>query len=287
MSIIDKFNSMALGKTTKIGLGLSDSEFQNLKILKASTQFLQQNFNSSQIYLFGNNISIVSLSNNPLYKKSKNNIILIKGKEPEKEIIEFLNNKTVNVIVRGSLSSSKFLENIKSRFSITEINRLALLETLDGFQFFFGPVGIDECNNYETKVGFIKKAIQVIKSLNITPKISVLSGGRTSDLGRNPSVDDTIKIANNVVDFFTNQDPDLDISHDEILIENAVKKESNLIIAPEGISGNLIYRVLVHLGGGKAHGAIYMGLDKVIIDTSRVGSLSEIQGALLLALALS
>ncbi len=278
---------MALGKATKIGLGLSDSEFQNLKILKASTQFLQQNFNSSQIYLFGNNISIVSLSNNPLYKKSKNNIILIKGKEPEKEIIEFLNNKTVNVIVRGSLSSSKFLENIKSRFGITEINRLALLETLDGFQFFFGPVGIDECNNYETKVGFIKKAIQVIKSLNITPKISVLSGGRTSDLGRNPSVDSTIKIANDVVDFFTNQDPDLDISHDEILIENAVKKESNLIIAPEGISGNLIYRVLVHLGGGKAHGAIYMGLDKVIIDTSRVGSLSEIQGALLLALALS
>jgi len=279
---------MALGKTTKIGLGLSDSEFQNLKILKASTQFLQQqNSIQSKIYLFGSNISIVSLSNNPLYKKSKNNIILIKGKEPEKEIIEFLNNKTVNVIVRGSLSSNKFLENIKSKFSITEINRLALLETLDGFQFFFGPVGIDECNNYETKVGFIKKAIQVIKSLNITPKISVLSGGRTSDLGRNPSVDDTIKIANDVVDFFTNQDPDLDISHDEILIENAIKKESNLIIAPEGISGNLIYRVLVHLGGGKAYGAIYMGLDKVIIDTSRVGSLSEIQGALLLALALS
>ena len=30
-----------------------------------------------------------------------------------------------------------------------------------------------------------------------------------------------------------------------------------------------------------------MGLEKIIIDTSRVGELSEIQGALLLALALS
>ncbi|MFX1345221.1 MAG: phosphotransacetylase, partial [Promethearchaeota archaeon] len=61
----------------------------------------------------------------------------------------------------------------------------------------------------------------------------------------------------------------------------------NIIIAPDGISGNLIYRTLVHLGGGKAYGAIYMNLEKVIIDTSRVGELSEIQGALLLALSLS
>jgi len=49
----------------------------------------------------------------------------------------------------------------------------------------------------------------------------------------------------------------------------------------------LIYRTLVHLGGGKAYGAIYMGLKKNIIDTSRVGEISEIQGALLLALALT
>ena len=81
--------------------------------------------------------------------------------------------------------------------------------------------------------------------------------------------------------------PNIHITHDEILIENAIANKSNLIIAPDGISGNLIYRTLVHLGGGKAYGAIYMGLEKIIIDTSRVGGLSEIQGALILALALS
>ena len=77
------------------------------------------------------------------------------------------------------------------------------------------------------------------------------------------------------------------ITHDEILIEKAIENKSNLIIAPDGISGNLIYRTLVHLGGGKAYGAIYMGLKHTIIDTSRVGDISEIHGALLLALALS
>ena len=123
--------------------------------------------------------------------------------------------------------------------------------------------------------------------LNIVPMISILSGGRKGDIGRNADVDLSIRNAEKTVAKLKERYPSLDISHDEILIENAVKNECNLIIAPNGISGNLIYRTLVHLGGGKAYGAIYMNLEKVIIDTSRVGELSEIQGAFLLALALS
>ncbi len=276
---------MAKGKRISIGIGLSDSEFHNLKILKASLQLSRQN--SSQIYLFGKNPSIFSLSNNPIYKKNKMGIVLIECKDPEREIVEFLNNRTINAIVRGSLSSSKFLENVKKILKIKKINRLALMETIDGFQFFYGPVGIDECNNFNDKIEFINKAIKVLKSLNITPKISVLSGGREGDLGRDVNVDKTIKMALHVVDYFKKEDPGLDIFHDEILIENAIEKESNLIIAPEGISGNLVYRTLVHLGGGKAYGAIYMGIDDLIVDTSRVGNINEISGAFLLALALS
>ncbi len=71
------------------------------------------------------------------------------------------------------------------------------------------------------------------------------------------------------------------------MIEKAIENKSNLILAPNGISGNLIYRTLVHLGGGKAYGAIYMGIDYNIIDTSRVGDFSEIYGGFILALAKS
>jgi len=77
------------------------------------------------------------------------------------------------------------------------------------------------------------------------------------------------------------------IEHSEILIENAIAKKTNLIIAPDGITGNLIYRTLVHLGGGKAYGAIYMDIERAIVDTSRVGDISEIRGALILAQSLS
>ncbi|MFW9938139.1 MAG: phosphate acyltransferase, partial [Candidatus Thorarchaeota archaeon] len=159
-------------------------------------------------------------------------------------------------------------------------------ETVKGYQFFFGPVGIDECTDIEKKIIFIEKALKQFKNLKLTPKISILSGGRLGDIGRNNHVDNTINIAKEIVDFFKDKYKNLEINHNEILIENAIRNNANLIIAPDGISGNLIYRTLVHLGGGKAYGAIYMGLDHVIIDTSRVGSQSEIYGALIIAQAL-
>jgi predicted methyltransferase MtxX (methanogen marker protein 4) len=73
--------------------------------------------------------------------------------------------------------------------------------------------------------------------------------------------------------------------HHEIMIEDAIQ-ESNFIIAPDGISGNLIYRTLVHLGGGSSHGALYYPLAKegtVIVDTSRSADELEYKTAIMLA----
>jgi predicted methyltransferase MtxX (methanogen marker protein 4) len=179
------------------------------------------------------------------------------------------------------------LKNLDVILNISDINRLALLETSSGHQFFFGPVGIDECNNLNSKEQFIEKALKVLSTLHIEPKISVLSGGRLGDIGRNVEIDKSIKEAKELVDYFKLEKPDLEIEHSEILIETAIENKSNLILAPNGIAGNLIYRTLVHLGGGKAYGAIYMGIDYKIVDTSRVGDFTEIYGGLILALALS
>ena len=284
MTILEIFESKAKLNEAQIGIGLGQSKEQNLKILEACLNFLE-GF-KSKILIFGNESATNQLKNNKEYIENKEYIDLISSKEPEQEIINFLSNNMINAIVRGSLSSSKFLKNLKSEFDISEINRLALLETYDGFQFFYGPVGIDECNNIDSKIMFINKAINELQSLNIEPKISVLSGGRLGDIGRDPKVDKTIDIAEQVVEHIRKEHPSLEINHDEILIEKAISNKSNVIIAPDGVSGNLIYRTLVHLGGGKAFGAIYMDLNKIVIDTSRVGKISELEGALLLALAL-
>ncbi len=282
MNILQIFESKTKNKIASIGIGLGNIEESNRSIINTTVNFLQNN--KSQIFFVSNKSTISTIRK---VLSSNTSIHLTESLNPEKKVFELIDNKIISSFIRGSFSSSKFLENLKKHYNITEINRLALLETDKGYQFFFGPVGIDECNNLNKKLIFIRLALRELESLKITPKISILSGGRESDVGRNDRIDKTMRDANKIVDILKEQHPGLDITHDEILIENAINTKSNLIIAPDGVSGNLIYRTLVHLGGGKAYGAIYMGLNNNIIDTSRLGEISEIQGALLIALALT
>jgi len=283
--IFQKFEAKTKEKSSIIGIGLGASEYHNQKILQVSLNFLQEY--NSEVSFFGKKKNLNKLldQNPDLIKNSR--VRFIESEDPENSIFEFLKNKSLQSIIRGSLSSSKFIENIKIHLKSEDINRLALLETYNGYQFFYGPVGIDECNNLENKIIFLESAIKELDKLDINPKISILSGGRIGDIGRDAKVDQTIQEAEKIVEFVKEKYPNIMVSHDEILIEKAIEKKSNLIIAPDGISGNLIYRTLVHLGGGKAYGAIYMGIEPTIIDTSRVGNDSEIYGALILAVALS
>jgi putative methanogen marker protein 4 len=285
MSILEKFDQRTKGIEAKIGIGLGESELHNIKILKAAISTLIPKHNS--FFFFGNRKSIDQIADNKFFSKNKEIITLVDSDEPISEILNYLKNNQISSVVRGNLDSTKFLLGLQSILNIIEINRLALLETFTGYQFFFGPVGIDECIDLDSKILFVNKAINEIKALNLEPKVNILSGGRIGDIGRNPKVDSSIEEAQKVVEHFRAKNSSLKIEHSEILIENAIAKKTNLIIAPDGITGNLIYRTLVHLGGGKAYGAIYMDIDRAIVDTSRVGDISEIRGAIILAQSLS
>lgn len=286
MKIFQKYELLAKKKKSiNIGIGLGDNKIDNHKILIASLDFLK-NYNSF-IYFFGKKDSLDILLSQTAQNKEISRIKLIECQNPEKSIIHSLKENSIQAIVRGSLSSSKFLKNLKQDLNITKINRLAILETIQEDQFFYGPVGIDECNNLRDKIIFIESALKELREIEIIPKISILSGGRFDDIGREEKINQSLQEADKIVDIMKEKYPKLMIFHDEILIENAIENNSTLIVAPNGISGNLIYRTLVHLGGGKAYGAIYMGIDKTIIDTSRVGGHSEYYGALVLALTLS
>lgn len=282
MKILQRYEIKAKKKPPiNIGIGFGDFTPHSQKIITASLDFLK-NFNSA-ITLFGKKETLEQISQNKIDLRLK----IIECQAPEISAINALKQNSIQALIRGSLSSSKFLKNLKGTLETGVINRLAILETVTEDQFFYGPVGIDECNTLENKINFIEKALKEFQEIKIVPKISILSGGRLGDIGRDIKVTQTIKDAIEIVDVLKKKYPKLMISHNEILIEEALDNKSNLIIAPDGISGNLVYRTLVHLGGGKAYGAIYMGIGKTIIDTSRVGDYSEFYGALVLALALS
>lgn len=65
------------------------------------------------------------------------------------------------------------------------------------------------------------------------------------------------------------KDAGYDAYHCQILVEDAIE-EAGIVIAPEGITGNIMFRTLHFVGGAQALGAPVVNADRVFVDTSRV-----------------
>jgi predicted methyltransferase MtxX (methanogen marker protein 4) len=137
-------------------------------------------------------------------------------------------------------------------------------------------VGIDEGWTVAEKLSLIKKGRLIARRFGLPDKVGILSGGRLGDVGRHAVVDRSMADAELIARLG-------DGVHCEILIEDAVSS-CGLVIAPEGISGNLIFRTLTFLGAGYAHGAPVVNIDKIFVDTSRASP--DYTNALLLAASL-
>lgn len=183
---------------------------------------------------------------------------------PEEALVQALFSGEIDAAVRGSLPSSSTLAALKRAAGVPRLERIAFLETADGVRFLLAPVGVDEGWTVDEKTSLIAQARRMAPAFGVTDRTAVLSGGRLGDVGRHPVVDRTIMDAEEVA-ARTGAD------HAEILIENAVGSHG-VVIAPDGISGNLIFRTLCLLGGGIAHGAPVANIDRIFVDTSRASS---------------
>ncbi len=183
------------------------------------------------------------------------------------QLIEDLFLGKIDAAVRGDLPSSELLRILKEKAGVEELERLVIMEPKNGRTFFMAPVGIDEGSTVDEKYRIAVKAIRLMESLGAGTRIAVMSGGRIDDKGRNSAVDKTIDDAEKLVSML--QEEGYDAYHAEILIESAVD-EADLIIAPDGITGNLIFRTLHFIADAVAMGAPVLNIDKVFVDTSRV-----------------
>jgi len=173
----------------------------------------------------------------------------------------------IDAAVRGDMSSSKLLPILRKEFDLSDIQRTVLLEPVGKKMIFVAPVGIDEGWTVPQKYELAVKSVHLMRRIGMNRRIAVMSGGRDDDKGRNGVVDRTIDDAIELVAKLKKDG--YDAYHAEILIESAVD-EADLLIAPDGISGNLIFRTLHFLGNAKALGAPVLNMDKVFVDTSRV-----------------
>ncbi|MDY0293735.1 MAG: methanogenesis marker protein Mmp4/MtxX [Candidatus Methanomethylophilaceae archaeon] len=173
----------------------------------------------------------------------------------------------IDAAVRGDMSSSRLLPVLRSSLGLREIERAVFMEPTGGKLILAAPVGIDEGWTVEQKHEMAVRSVVLMRRLGMGTRIAVMSGGRCEDYGRNPAVDATMRDALSLVEILVSEG--YDAYHSQILIESAVR-EADLIIAPDGITGNLIFRIMHFIGGAKALGAPVINTDKVFVDTSRV-----------------
>lgn len=188
-------------------------------------------------------------------------IIVREHPDPAVALVNDLTSGRINAAVRGTLPANSTLSALKRACGVDRLERAALLETSHGERFFLAPVGIDEGWSVDAKVALAGKAKTMAGKFGLPTRIGVLSGGRIGDIGRHPQVDLSLAEGELVARLTGG-------THYEILIEDAVK-ECGILIAPDGISGNLIFRTLVFLGKGSSHGAPVLNISTIFIDTSR------------------
>jgi predicted methyltransferase MtxX (methanogen marker protein 4) len=130
------------------------------------------------------------------------------------------------------------------------------------------PVGIDEGWSVKARIEMTERSVAFMRKLGLeNPRIAVMSGGRLDDRGRCDVVDKTLDQAVEIVDALKAKGYD---AYDaQILIEDAID-HADIIVAPNGIVGNLIFRITHFIGGLEALGAPVLNTDKVFVDTSRV-----------------
>jgi putative methanogen marker protein 4 len=198
---------------------------------------------------------------------------VVESGEPWNDLAADLSAGRIDAAIRGTLPANATLTALKQEMGVTRLERVALLETAGGTKFLLAPVGVDEGWTVAERVELIRKGREIAVQLGLDPRVGVLSGGRFGDAGRHPKVDESLAEAELVARL-------AGATHYEILIEDAIR-ECGLIIAPDGISGNLIFRTLVFLGAGKGHGAPVLNIDKIFVDTSRASP--DYTNAILLA----
>ena len=196
---------------------------------------------------------------------------------PEQDLVTDLMQGTIRAAIRGTLPANATLSALKKAAGVDKLERIALLETAGGKKFLLAPVGVDEGWTVAEKVVFVTKGREIARKFGLSTRVAILSGGRLGDIGRSRRVDRSMADAE-LVARLTGE------THYEILVEDAIS-EAGVIIAPDGITGNLMFRTLTFLGAGHGHGAPVVNIDRIFVDTSRASP--DYRNAIMLADSLS
>jgi len=239
---VHSMQEKARARHARIGIGIWNADAELIASLQSATEF-------ADLLLVGEPCCDCALD-------------YVTTKEPWRELVRLLAEGEIEGAVRGNLPAGRTMRALAERFDV-KVKRLALLE-LSGWSFLLGPVGIDEGETISDRLGLVLGGARFLQRLGVLPKASVLSGGRMEDLGRSERVDRSL--AEGELIAARAREAGVEAQHRGILIESC--QGDDIIIAPEGVSGNLIFRTLLLLCGANSYGAPVL-MDQVFVDSSR------------------
>ena len=181
------------------------------------------------------------------------------------ELVKAILDDEIDAVVRGSLAASGVIKEVKKHFP--EISRATYVNG-NGHEFLLSPVGIDEGNTIEDKLKITISCGEFLKRLSKEPKIAILANGRKGDYGRSEKISKSIDESEELTRLIE-ENTDFEVKNYYILIEQALNENCNVIIAPDGIIGNIIFRTLILVNSWPSCGAITFGINGIYIDTSR------------------
>ena len=224
----------------------------------------------------GENENIIQACHIFKEKHPKTNLKLIYSDE---DLVKAVLDDKIHGVVRGSLPASNIMKELKEKYP--NISRATYVNG-DEYEFLLTPVGIDEGESVEDRFEIVKNCIDFLRRVGKTPKIAVLAEGREDDFGRGSEVSKSITESKKLTKLIENETSE-EVKNYFILVEKAIKDNCNIIVAPNGRVGNIIFRTLVLLNSWPSYGAVTFGMDKIYIDTSRDQSIDGYVRSLILA----
>lgn len=199
------------------------------------------------------------------------------------DLVNAVLDENIDAVVRGSLPASNIITELKEKYP--KLSRATYVYG-NGYEFLLTPVGIDEGTSVEERFEITQNCIDFLKQVGKKPKIAVLAEGREDDFGREKNVSNSIVESKKLTKLIEENTAE-EVTNYHILVEKAIEDKSNIIIAPNGRVGNIIFRTLVLLNSWPSYGAITFGIDNIYIDTSRDQSIDGYVRSLTLANDLS
>lgn len=197
----------------------------------------------------GENENIIQACHIFKEKHPKTDIILIYNDE---DLIKAVLDKKIDGVIRGSLPASNIMKELKEKYP--NLSRATYVNG-DGYEFLLTPVGIDEGNTVDERYEMTMQCVEFLKKVGKTPKIAILAEGREDDFGRGKEVSNSIKESKKLTKLIQ-ENTDENVKNYFILIEKAIKDKCNVIIAPNGRVGNIIFRTLVLLNYSQVMGQL-------------------------------